>query len=110
MDISIMLRTTLGRLPRAVPFLIAASVLVVVIPVQATEPWEKAVTLPVPFTRPIAQYLSLVAIVVGGLMLAFGKDESKRILAHIVLGIGMLIGAVNFLARLFPYASSLSQK
>ena len=78
--------------------------------VQATEPWEKAVTLPVPFTRPIAQYLSLVAIVVGGLMLAFGKDESKRILAHIVLGIGMLIGAVNFLARLFPYASSLSQK
>jgi hypothetical protein len=46
--------------------------------------------------------LSLVAIVVGGLMFAFGEGESKRTLAGIVFGVGMAIGAVNFLAWLFP--------
>jgi hypothetical protein len=44
----------------------------------------------------------LVAIVIGGLMFAFGEGESKRLLAGIVFGIGMAIGAVNFMAWLFP--------
>jgi type IV secretory pathway VirB2 component (pilin) len=71
--------------------------------VQAASPWENAVdVLQTAFTGPIARGLSLVAIVVGGLMFAFGEGESKRMLAGIVFGIGMAIGAVNFMAWLFP--------
>lgn len=70
---------------------------------QGGSPWENAVaTLQAAFTGPIARGLSLVAIVVGGLMFAFGEGESKRMLAGIVFGIGMAIGAVNFLSWLFP--------
>ena len=69
----------------------------------AASPWEDAVNaLQVSFTGPIARGLSLVAIVVGGLMFAFGEGESKRMLAGIVFGIGMAIGAVNFMSWLFP--------
>ena len=46
--------------------------------------------------------LSLVAIVVGGLMFAFGEGQSKKVFAGIVFGIGMAVGAVNFMAWLFP--------
>jgi type IV secretory pathway VirB2 component (pilin) len=68
-----------------------------------TSPWENAVAvLQAAFTGPIARGLSLVAIVVGGLMFSFGEGESKRTLAGIVFGVGMAIGAVNFLAWLFP--------
>lgn len=72
-------------------------------PVYAASPWEDAVNaLQTSFTGPIARGLSLVAIVVGGLMFAFGEGESKRMLAGIVFGIGMAIGAVNFMSWLFP--------
>jgi len=70
---------------------------------HAQSPWENAVqALQTSFTGPIARGLSLVAIVVGGLMFAFGEGESKRMLAGIVFGIGMAIGAVNFMSWLFP--------
>ena len=66
-------------------------------------PWENAVNvLTVSFTGPIARGLSLVSIVVGGLMFSFGEGDSKRMLAGIVFGVGMAIGAVNFMAWLFP--------
>ena len=66
-------------------------------------PWENAVTvLMVSFTGPIARGLSLVSIVVGGVTFAFGEGGSKRLLAGIVFGVGMAIGAVNFMAWLFP--------
>ena len=66
-------------------------------------PWENAVSvLQTAFTGTIARGLSLVAIVVGGLMFAFGEGDSKRMLAGILFGVGMAIGAVNFLAWLFP--------
>jgi type IV secretory pathway VirB2 component (pilin) len=66
-------------------------------------PWENAVNvLRTAFTGPIATGLSLVAIVVGGLMFAYGEGQSKRTLAGIVFGVGMSIGAVNFMAWLFP--------
>ena len=66
-------------------------------------PWENAVgVLEQAFTGPIATGLSLVAIVVGGLMFAYGEGQSKRMLAGIVFGIGMAIGAVNFMSWLFP--------
>jgi len=66
-------------------------------------PWETAVKqLQDAMTGPIARALSLVAIVVGGLMFAFGEGESKRMLAGIVFGVGMAIGAVSFMNWLFP--------
>jgi type IV secretion system protein TrbC len=82
-----------------------AAILGLLVPRQAraASPWETAVdVLQTAFTGPIARGLSLVAIVVGGLMFAFGEGESKRMLAGIVFGIGMAIGAVNFMAWLFP--------
>jgi len=70
-----------------------------------SSPWENAVQqLQTSFTGPIAKGLSLVAIVVGGLMFAFGEGGSKRMLAGIVFGIGMAIAAVNFPSWLFPGA------
>ena len=69
---------------------------------QGTSPWLHAVdVLQQAFTGPIARGLSLIAIVVGGLMFAFGEGGSKRALAGIVFGLGMAMGAANFLAWLF---------
>jgi len=69
----------------------------------ADSPWENAVNvLQSAFTSTIARGLSLVAIVVGGLMFAFGEGDSKRMLAGILFGVGMAIGAVNFMSWLFP--------
>jgi type IV secretory pathway VirB2 component (pilin) len=68
-----------------------------------TDPWDNAVNvLKTAFTGTIATGLSLVAIVVGGLMFAYGEGQSKKMLAGIVFGVGMAIGAVNFMAWLFP--------
>ena len=72
------------------------------IPVYAQSPWEQAVTvLQTAFTGTIARGLSLVAIVVGGLMFAFGEGESKRMLAGIIFGLGMALGAASFMSWLF---------
>ena len=66
-------------------------------------PWEDTVNaLQTAFTGPIARGLSLVSIVVGGLMFAFSEGDSKRVLAGIIFGVGMAIGAVNFMSWLFP--------
>lgn len=88
------------RARRLLPALIA---LATSVPVYAQgSPWENAVTvLQNAFTSTIARGLSLVAIVIGGLMFAFGEGESKRMLAGIVFGVGMAIGAVNFMSWLF---------
>jgi type IV secretory pathway VirB2 component (pilin) len=68
-----------------------------------TSPWENAVTvLQTAFTGTIAKGLSLISIVVGGVTFAFSEGGSKRLLAGIVFGVGMAIGAVNFMAWLFP--------
>jgi type IV secretory pathway VirB2 component (pilin) len=70
---------------------------------HAQSPWENAVSvLQLSFTGPIARGLSLVSIVIGGVTFAFGEGQSKRLLAGIVFGVGMAIGAVNFMAWLFP--------
>ncbi len=70
---------------------------------QQASPWENAVNvLEQSFTGPIARGLSLVAIVVGGLMFAYGEGQSKRTMAGILFGVGMAIGAINFMAWLFP--------
>ena len=83
--------------------LLAASLLAPVPSYAQASPWENAVdVLTVSFTGPIARGLSLVSIVVGGVTFAFGEGSSKRLLAGIVFGVGMAIGAVNFMAWLFP--------
>lgn len=70
---------------------------------QTVSPWLQAVTvLQAAFTGPIARGLSLIAIVIGGLMFAFGEGGSKRALAGLIFGVGMAIGAVNFMNWLFP--------
>ena len=69
---------------------------------QGVSPWLDAITvLEDAFTGPIARGLSLIAIVVGGLMFAFGEGGSKRALAGIIFGLGMAMGAANFLTWLF---------
>ena len=68
-----------------------------------TDPWTQAVqVLQTAFTGPIATGLALVSIVVGGLMFAFGEGGAKRALAGVVFGVGMAVGAVNFMSWLFP--------
>ncbi len=64
---------------------------------QSSDPWDNAVNvLKTAFTGSIATGLSLVAIVIGGLMFAYGEGQSKKTLAGIVFGVGMAIGAVKF--------------
>ncbi len=68
----------------------------------STGPWVDAVTtLQAAFTGTIARGLSLIAIVISGLMFAFGEGGSKRALAGIVFGLGMTLGAANFIDWLF---------
>jgi type IV secretion system protein TrbC len=70
---------------------------------QGTSPWTQAVqALQTAFTGPIATGLALVAIVVGGLMFAFGEGAAKRTMAGVIFGVGMAVGAVNFMSWLFP--------
>ena len=69
---------------------------------QGVSPWLNAVdVLQQAFTGPLARGLSLIAIVIGGLMFAFGEGGSKKALAGIIFGLGMAMGAANFLAWLF---------
>lgn len=102
------MKIVIGHFRRRAPLaLIPLTLLITALPVYADSPLENAVNvLQTAFTGTIARALSLalslVAIVVGGLMFAFGEGESKRMLAGIVFGVGMAIGAVNFLAWLFP--------
>ena len=80
----------------------AALLLVAASPALAQSPWESSTTkLQQAFTGPIAKALSLVAIVVGGLMFAFGEGQGKKVIAGIVFGVGMAVGAVSFLSWLF---------
>ena len=68
-------------------------------------PWEQAVNLlQVSFTGPLARGLSLVAIVIGGIMFAYSEGGSKRTFAGIIFGLGMALGAVNFMSWLFGVA------
>lgn len=92
------------RLPRLAPCAgLLAVLLLVPLAAHAGSPWEDAVNaLETSFTGPIARGLSLVSIVWGGLMFAYAEGDSKRMLAGILFGVGMALGAVNFMAWLFP--------
>jgi type IV secretory pathway VirB2 component (pilin) len=99
-------RAASGRRQRRLAALTAGAALLLAVPAVTyaqASPWENAVNvLMISFTGPIAKGLSLVAIVIGGVTFAFGEGGSKRLLAGVVFGVGMAIGAVNFMAWLFP--------
>ena len=70
-----------------------------------TSPWVNVVNeLQTQMTGPIARGLGLIAVVIGGLMFAFGEGGSKRALAGIIFGLGMAMAAANFVDWLFPTA------
>ena len=85
--------------------MVAAAGLIVVpaeVLAQGTSSWVDAVAnLSTAFTGPIARGLALVSIVVGGLMFAFGEGGSKSALAGIIFGLGMALGAANFITWMF---------
>src|SRR6266568_1999808 len=92
--------TTTRMVARLVVLTIAA-VALAPLAAYAQSPWESAVNvMQISFTGPIARGLSLISIVIGGVTFAFGEGQSKRLLAGIVFGVGMAIGAVNFMAWL----------
>lgn len=83
--------------------LTATVILASTLPLHAQDPWSIAVgNLRDVFTGPIARGLSLVSIVIGGLVVAFDEGQNKRLVAGILFGVGMAIGAVNFMNFLFP--------
>ena len=49
-----------------------------------------------------AGVFNLLHSLLGGLTYAYGEGHSKRTVAGIVFGVGMAIGAVNFMSWLFP--------
>ena len=64
----------------------------------AQGPWEVGVeALCDSFTGIIGQGLSLIAIVIGGLLFAFGEGGSKSQIAGLVFGAGLVLQAPAFL-------------
>ncbi|MCY4121888.1 MAG: TrbC/VirB2 family protein [Acidobacteria bacterium] len=63
-----------------------------------TSPWEIAVMkICNAFTTTIGRGLALVAVIIGGLMFAFGEGGSKSAIAGLIFGAGMVLGAPDFL-------------
>ncbi len=91
-----------GKLRVLATLVAAVAVMQPEIVAQGTSPWVDAVAnLSTAFTGPIARGLALVAIVIGGLMFAFGEGGSKSALAGIIFGLGMALGAANFITWMF---------
>ncbi len=67
-----------------------------------TDPWSTvAGRLATVFTGPVAKSLALVAIVLGGLQMAFSEGGGRRAIGGLLFGLGMALGASSFLAWLF---------
>lgn len=80
----------------------AVVLLILSLPLLAQSPWETTATrLGQAFTGPIARGFSLVAIVIGGLSLAFSEGGGKRTVGALIFGVGMAMMAVQFLNWLF---------
>ena len=67
--------------------------------VAGTGPWEIAVNkLCQSFKTTLGKGLALVAVILGGLMFAFGEGGSKSAIAGLIFGAGMVLAAPDFLA------------
>ncbi len=65
-------------------------------PDATANPWTETIDkIAEMFTGPIATAVSIIAIVIGGLMFAFGESGAKRAVAGLVIGIGMALGATE---------------
>jgi type IV secretory pathway VirB2 component (pilin) len=84
------------------PGVVLFALLLAIAPLMAQDPWSTAAgrTAGV-FTGAIARGFSLVAIVVGGLSLAFSEGGGKRSLGGLIFGLGMALGATQFMTWLF---------
>jgi type IV secretory pathway VirB2 component (pilin) len=73
------------------------------VPVFAQQsPWGNAATkLANEFTGPIARGFALVAVVVGGLTIAFSENSANRTVGGLVMGLGLALGAASFITWLF---------
>ena len=72
--------------------------------VQAqTDPWSKAAgLLSTAFSGPIVRGFAIVCVVLGGLELALDTGgHGKKIVGALVFGLGMALGAANFITWLF---------
>jgi type IV secretory pathway VirB2 component (pilin) len=47
-------------------------------------------------TGDIAKAIGSIAVVIGGMMVAFGEGGAKRTVAGLLLGLGIALTAVNF--------------
>jgi len=64
-----------------------------------TDPWSTAAgQLSTAFTGPIAKGFALVAIVLGGLQLAFSEGGHSRVMGGLIFGVGLALGAATFLS------------
>ena len=64
----------------------------------APNPWADGVeSVCNAFFGPIGKGLAIVAVVIGGLMFAFGEGGSKSAIAGLIFGAGLVLGAGNFL-------------
>ncbi len=92
---------TINGITLALQLLALITVLVATAHAQ-TSPWETVATrLATAFTGAIAKGLALVAIVLGGLTLAFSEAGGKRAIGGLVFGCGLALGASNFMTWLF---------
>lgn len=67
-------------------------------PTAGADPWSTAaVALYTLFTGVIVRALSGVAVVIAGLMYAFSTHQDKGKIAALIFGLGMALGAVQFL-------------
>ena len=66
------------------------------------DPWSMAASqLCALFTGVVGRGLAVVAVIVGGLMYAFGEGGSKSAMAGLVFGVGMVLLAPQFLVFFF---------
>lgn len=65
-------------------------------------PWETVVNkLAQSAAGPLARALSLIALVVCGLSIAFLESGAKRTIAGVIFGVALAVSAVSFMAWLF---------
>ena len=79
-------------------FAVLLFLLVVVVPLGATSPWEiVGERLCDLFMNKLGKALAIVAVIIGGLMYAFGEGGSKSQIAGLAFGAGMVLLAPQFL-------------